>query len=125
MTKKSQKQIIAELLHGLTELELVSLKTKLEAVEDLHDDMANSYFYTPPKISIKRRLYEEKKSNSCEFTLGSVEYKVEQKTNCSCNNVYYYMEIISSEKVVFNLNISFIKKILDGIYGELNLLRAM
>lgn len=115
---KSQKEIIK----GLVKSSKIKkqLKEKITKILSLHDKMKKSYFYNSPSNASSRRSYEKYNSQTIEFKLGDVIYTVDQVTRCTCSNVYYNLIISANKDVQFNLNASFLTKILDAIYEFYN-----
>lgn len=60
-----------------------------EDVISLHENMKNSYFFTPPQSASSRRYYEKKYSREYAFIYDGVEYCFDLCTQCSCKNIYY------------------------------------
>lgn len=114
--KKSQKTIIMEMVSQLTDAEKKVLREDCKSVLSIHEDMQGSYFFKPPTYSNQVRSFELNNSQTKSFKLGGTSYRVEQVTTCSRKNVYYSLDIYTTEgKSDLSLNISFIKKILEAI----------
>ena len=75
-----------------------SLKSDLKRIIKIHDEMRFSYFWSPPCSANQRRSYESKNSNSVQFLLNGIEYKIDQITDCSCSNIYYSLAIFVDGK---------------------------
>jgi len=115
MKKVTQTQLIKIAVEKINESEMEKLKANCIAIKNLHDYMKDSYFYKPSKVAALRRSYEIANSRTTEFTLDDAKYIVRQDTKCSCNNVYYYLTIVTDKKTDYNLNIGFINKIINAI----------
>ena len=90
------------------------LTNTLSKIIELHTQMKNAYFYTPPNRANARREYEIKNSMENIFCFKGKKYRVVQKTTCSCRNVYYSMTIYENE-IILHKDIRFIKKMLCSI----------
>lgn len=85
--------------------------SKLNSIIGLHEEMRNCYFFNSPSHSWGRRAYEDSHSlDTIIFTDISI-IRVVQETRCSCNNVYYSMNIYENGERL-NKDIRFIKKLL-------------
>jgi len=80
----------------------------------LHEAMKSSYFFTPPQNASSRRWYEDNHSLTSTFQYKGDIYTVEQKTSCSCRNVYYSIKYYKNDAPL-NVDIRFIKKILKEL----------
>ena len=91
------------------------LRNKLQEFTDRCDYYRNSYFFTPPRIPIQRRLKEEEDSIELfEFSVNDIFYSIEFTVEMSCHNVYAKSSIYKNGK---KTNLRVIKTLLDKDKG--------
>lgn len=76
--------------------------------------MRKSFYFTPPLNASQRRKYEVNNSLYTTFRWKDDEYEINQETNCSCRNVYYYVKY-KKNGCEIKTDIRFVKKIFDQI----------
>lgn len=67
---------------------------QMKEISELHAEMKNSYFWSPPSNASRRRRYEEARSNALEFRYNGQHYSIDQDTTCSCNHIYYRLTVL-------------------------------
>lgn len=115
MTKITQRKMIEQELNQMAQEERQKLRKILNSIIGLHETMKGAYFYSPPPSAKQRRSYEDRHTRETTFKLGDEEYIVEQKTICSCKDVYYSLSIWTDKEVSYCLNAGFLNKVLDII----------
>lgn len=65
----------------------------LHEIIDLHDEMKGAYFWRPPSSAPQRRAYERDRSNFIKFSINNTLIEIDQKTDCSCKNIYYSLSV--------------------------------
>lgn len=81
----------------------------------LHEQMKGSYFYKSPSDANSRRRYEQNHSLKSIFHYNGNEYEVSQNTTCSCNNIYYKMQIYENEQLITKGSKYPLKRIMSGV----------
>lgn len=70
-----------------------NVEKTLEKIVEQHARMKNCFFWTPPQGAAARRSYEKDNSASIEFVLNGVHYEILQSVECSCKNIYYFLDV--------------------------------
>jgi len=58
-----------------------------------HDKMKNSYHWRSPSTAGQRFYMEQQNSQDLDFMFRGSAYQIEQRTRCSCANVYYSLRV--------------------------------
>lgn len=69
---------------------------RLRRVIEIHNVMKNSFFWTPPGHASARRIFETQNSDEFEFVYNGKVIYVNQRTVCSCKNIYYKLGILEN-----------------------------
>ena len=86
------------------------LKKEIEKTISIHEQYKKAYFWTPPRNAAGRRKMEAA-FEGCDYDIikGDDIIQVRTDLSCTCNNIYYYLDIkVNGEKK----NITVLKKFL-------------